>query len=405
MSSKKISEVAKDDISSLTERDFDLTNSDGNNEVEKDEIDLIGLFLLILEDRKYIFYTLAVFISIGLIVAFTGKEEYKSQVKLLSEGGQQGININLAQQFGLGGFSSNPQQDAIATRFYPDIVESLPFMISLMDHEIYSSRLNENLTIYEYFNDHYPDDRFSSKFKSSIRKYTVRLPFTIAGWLRKSSSEGDDYEQVKNEQFENTEVRNILSLTSRELKVISSLRQRIDVKLDNGIIIIYVKMPEASLAGDVADNVMISLVNFVKSYRTEKSRRDVEFIENRFGEARKRFELAQHNLAQFRDSNRGQLTQMARMQEQSLQSEYDFSFNIYNTLARRLEEAQLNLQEETPVVQILEPAVIPNSISEPRREFILTVSIFLGIIMGLIVIFIRRALLKLNNIVKFRKGR
>ncbi|MDZ7717087.1 MAG: hypothetical protein U5J95_12840 [Balneolaceae bacterium] len=76
-------------------------------------------------------------------------------------------------------------------------------------------------------------------------------------------------------------------------------------------------------------------------------------------EARKRFEQAQQQLAEFRDSNINLATAKAQSREQELQSQYDLTFNLYNSLSQRLEQAKLDLQEETPVLTVLQPVSVP----------------------------------------------
>ena len=372
----------------------------------KDEIDLIELFLAFWKEKKILYYSVVVFIIIGLIVAFTSPEEYTAEVRLLPEGRQQSASISLAQQFGLGQLPATTS-DGISTRFYPDIVHSFPFLIIIMDYKIYDPELNDTLSLFIYFNEYHSGVTFFSRITSFLKKYTIRLPFTIASWLTPK----DDSETIiiADEDSESEDIgiltrKNVITLNNQELKVINLLRQRITVSSQDGIITISSKMPDPGMAADITEEVTNSLVDFIKSYRTEKARTDVEFIEDRYEEARLRFENSQERLAQFRDQNRGQLTQMARTHEQRLQSEYDLAFNVYNTLARRLEEARLKLQEETPVVQVLEPAIIPTSPSEPRREFILTKYLVMGIIAGFGLIFAELVKQKIRDIVRNKRN-
>jgi uncharacterized protein involved in exopolysaccharide biosynthesis len=154
-----------------------------------------------------------------------------------------------------------------------------------------------------------------------------------------------------------------------------------------GIMTLTVTMPEDYLAADVAEHVTSSLTQYIEEYRTDKIREDVQFIETRRTEALRRFESAQEELAKFRDQSHGQLTAMASTREQRLQSEYDLAFNVYNSLANRLEEARIKLQEETPVVKVIEPAAVPRQRSAPRKSFIMVLSVFLGLIAGLGILF------------------
>jgi uncharacterized protein involved in exopolysaccharide biosynthesis len=113
----------------------------------------------------------------------------------------------------------------------------------------------------------------------------------------------------------------------------------------------------------------------------------MEFVSKRYEEVSQRFELAQVNLARFRDENRGQLTEVGRIQQDRLQSEFDHTFNLYSNMASRLEESRIKLQEDSPVVNILEPAAVPDQRSSPKRGQTLIFSLMLGVIVGLGLIF------------------
>jgi capsular polysaccharide biosynthesis protein len=361
-----------------------------NEFINKDEIDLIELFSEIWKERRYIWYSLGFFFLLGLIIAFTSKEEYTSEVKLIPEGRQQSFSVGLAQQFGIGNFQTPTSSEVISTRFYPDIAKSFPFLIPVMDYKFYYAEINDSISIRRFFTEFHSDATFVSRLKTTVMKYTIRLPFTISGWINKKQDiKVSDLYMSSIDDTVIVKPKDIITLNNREFGVVSILRRRITVKNEDGIIKISAKMPDPIMAADLADHITNSLIGFIETHHTEKAKTDMEFVEERYDEVKLRFEKSQENLARFRDQNFGQLTQLARTEEQRLQSEYDLAFNIYNTIARRLEEAKLKLQEETPVVQVLEPAVVPITISEPRREFILTVYLILGIIFGLGWIFIR----------------
>ncbi|MDZ7692664.1 MAG: hypothetical protein U5K69_16310 [Balneolaceae bacterium] len=86
---------------------------------------------------------------------------------------------------------------------------------------------------------------------------------------------------------------------------------------------------------------------------------DLEFAEQQMERAEQRFQEIQTKLAEFRDSNVNLATARAQTREQQLQSEYDLAFNVYNSLAQQVEQARMRVQEQTPVVSILQPIQIP----------------------------------------------
>ena len=101
------------------------------------------------------------------------------------------------------------------------------------------------------------------------------------------------------------------------------------------------------------------LTEYLTEYRTEKVLRDLTFVEEQLATAEVRFEAAQLALAEFRDSNQGNLSARAQTDEQRLNSEYQIAFNLYNSLTQQYEEAKLKVQETTPVFKTLEPVQVP----------------------------------------------
>ena len=132
------------------------------------------------------------------------------------------------------------------------------------------------------------------------------------------------------------------------------------------------------------------LQEYVIDYRTEKAMNNLEFIEEQFEEARENFLAKQDSLAAFQDRNVDVATSRMAAVEQRLQSEYELAFTLYNTLARRLQEAKIQVQEETPVFRVHEPAIVPNTPSEPDAIRVIGGSVFVGLFLGVAFIYLRR---------------
>ena len=53
------------------------------------------------------------------------------------------------------------------------------------------------------------------------------------------------------------------------------------------------------------------------------------------------------------------------------------TFNVYNTLAQKLEQDKLRVQEQTPIYTIIEPATVPLKASAPKKVLILIGFLFI----------------------------
>lgn len=345
--------------------------------IKDDEIDLMALVMTIWLGRKTIFKIIGLFLVLGLFIALFSSKEYTTTVKLMPESGQGsslGALGGLASQFGFGGMSASPDGENIPSEYYPAIVASLPFMKDLMDYQVMIPEAGEKMTLFYYFSEYR-----GTAILSSIKKYTIGLPFTILAALKGEKEVAAVVEGM----------RPTIRLSEEEWEVYEHLIEKISVSIDKetGIVSLTVKMPEDYLVADVADRVTEMLVEYVKDYKTEKTRNDLEFIEAQMNDSEKRFEKAQESLAKFRDQSHGRMTEMARTTEQRLQSDYDLAFKIYSAMAQKFDETRIKLQEQTPVVKVLEPAVVPKEKSAPRRSIIMIVTLFLGGFVGIGVLF------------------
>ncbi|TPG33947.1 hypothetical protein [Flavobacterium pectinovorum] len=149
------------------------------------------------------------------------------------------------------------------------------------------------------------------------------------------------------------------------IKYNSNIQKRIVVTTSkkSNVILVTAQMPDPSVAADVANLTMAYLMDYITHYRTEKARNELQFIEN-----------LQKNISKDATKN-------------------DISANeIQNNLVALTVQMQIQIQEDTPVFQILEKAEIPLSSSEPSIFNILITFSFIGFLIGVVI-----AYLKNNN--------
>ncbi|NHB69833.1 Wzz/FepE/Etk N-terminal domain-containing protein [Perlabentimonas gracilis] len=343
-----------------------------------DEIDLIELIRHLWDGRKLIIKITAAFIALGLVIAITSPKQYKVETRLLPEaksasGG--GAAALLSSLGGLGGFSMplGEGADAIGPMLYPDVLKSTPFYLELLNHKV-TYKANDgtlNITVFEYLNDH-----TKGSLVGVVMKYTLKLPWTILGWIRG--------EQKTSEVSEEPEPYQFTRMTLEQFQIIKKLGDKISANIDqkNGVINISAEFGDPYITAQVANFAVEYLSNYITEYRVEKAKTDLLFIQERYSEREKEYLQAQNELAQFRDANRNVQSAAARTEEERLNNKYTLAFNVYNGLAQQLEQAKIKVQEETPVIKILEPVQVPVERSKPRRSLILVVFAFLGGFIG-----------------------
>ena len=347
-----------------------------------DEIDLIEVIRHIWNGRWLIVKVTLAFMVLGLVIAFTSTEQFKSEARLLPEirDTRGGASALLRQFGGMGGFSlpGGEGADAIRPDLYPDVLRSSPFYLSLLEQPVtlrQDGQTNE-ITVLEYVNEHMG----GGGFPSFVKKYTIGLPGTIIGWFR-SSEEQDTPSPAIDEP--------IPQMTRAQFNATHTLRSGISAGIDQrtGVISISAEFPDRRVAAQIAQYAVDYLTEYITEYRIQKAQKDLEFVKERHNERKQEFHQAQINLARFRDANRNIVSAAVQTEEQRLQDQYNLAFNVYNGLAQQLEQARIKVQEETPVIKVLEPVKVPLQRSAPNRMLIMTIYIFLGGLLGVVIVF------------------
>lgn len=337
----------------------------------EDEIDLLELAKKIWDERWLIVKFLVVGAIVGVLVAITRPKEYVSSATLMPEytGSNSGGGASsLLRQFGglagvdVGG--GNSSGETISVSLYPDIVQSVGFQHTLAQQSFHLAEYDTTASLYAYFL-----ELEQPGAVDIVKKYTIGLPGILLSSIR--------FEKETEEMATNSD-SGILSLPRQQMGVISNLRSRVSASLDqkSGIITVSAKFGNPQLAAQIAKYTIDALTQYLVEYRTEKVQRDLSYLKEQLAQSKKRFDEAQLALAQFKDSNRGTLTNRAQTEEQRLNSEYSLAFNLYNSFMQRYEATKVKLQEETPVFKVLQPVLVPVQ-AEGNRKLVIIVSIIL----------------------------
>ncbi len=367
---------------------------DYTHEDDQKVIDLIGVFKDLWINKKIILAITAVVFLFGVIIYAGSERIYYSEAKLMPETSSPTSQLGqvFQQAENIFGIQRRVEDDDIRVAMYPFIVESLPFQIELMQHEVYFGDINRRVSIFEYFTEHY-EQSFTDRTVEFLFNYTIGLPITI--WQNittrrpESGSEDTpgviDFSQIQdfNEpRFLDNQIRRVANKMSSYITI--------EREPQTGFVRIGVSLPDAQASTEIVILVKNLLQEYVIDYRTEKALKNLEFIEDQYEEAKRTFQVRQDSLATFQDRNFNPARQVILVQEQRLQSEFDLAFSLYNTLARRLQEAKIQVQEQTPVFRVHEPATIPSRPSQPNAIRTMGGSLFVGLFLGIVFIYLRR---------------
>lgn len=343
-------------------------NMPDNNSLQK--IDLIELFQALWEKRYFLLKCSGISVIVGLIVAFSLPKEYETKAKLAPEssdlskgmgslGGLAAIaGINLKQGAGI---------DAISPDLYPDVVKSTPFLLELFPVQVTTKDKKLMISLYDYILEHQCKAWWG---------YVFEAPFKAIGWFIGLFSENSG--KMKNE------IVNAYLLTPEQAGVIGKLQRLITVKIDKktSTLEVAVRMQDPLISADMACVVMEKLQQYMTDYRIHKVKQDMEYTKKVYGEAQEAYYKAQKAYAAFEDANKNIISASYRTEQERLKNEMTLTFNVYNSLAQKLEQDKLRVQEETPVYTIIEPPTVPLRAASPNKPLILVACVFLAIFGG-----------------------
>jgi uncharacterized protein involved in exopolysaccharide biosynthesis len=340
-------------------------------EEEKDivSIDFSAFLKIIWKEKVWVILITLVFALGGVYSALTAREEFVSTGKILpeyqSKAGGIGQFAGLASLAGIDVSSAaGGGSDAVRPDLYPDVLKSTPFFLELLKIKV-RTKDNKEMLFSQFYDNFVLDNKIEEKDTK------IKFPTSI--------------------QY--------IAVSYQTEKNLKDLRERIGAVIDKktGLITVTVKLPDPVVATIITDYGMNFLTNYITNYRTEKSKRDLNFLAERLDAAKGKYFNNQAKKAQYSDQYQLSMMklQAADLQRERIESEYKISSSFYNSLLQKYEEAKLKVQQETPVLKVLEPPVVPNKRSEPKRAIIVLIATFLGGIFGVIFGLIRKKNYKL----------
>lgn len=332
------------------------------------EIDLLELSRKLWDKRKFILKVTAIFAGLGLFVAIFSPKEYTSSVTMVPQVTDNKSKAGgLAAMAAMAGFNLGDMgnSDVLSPTIYPKIMESVKFKKDLMYTKVKFDNIPQEITLYEYYTN---DDYQPFNMLGTIRKYTLGLPGVII-------------KAIKGEESPVTH-RSLpyLQLTPKEVRVVNLISSKVSLVIDEkgGTLNLTANMPEALASTQVVEAARLLLQKYITDFKVDKVRQNLDFIQQRYNEAKHSFEQKQMQLASFSDANRNVVLASALTTRDRINAEYNLLYSVYSELAKQLEQAKIKVKDATPVLTVIEPAVVPNKKSKPNKFLILFLFVFIG---------------------------
>lgn len=293
------------------------------------EISLGDLFAFF--GRNWLILFLAVLLAGagGYAGSYLVTPEYQATAAVLPEYGSGTKMGGLSDLASLAGISlGQGGSDAIRPDLYPSILGSKPFLLKVL----------------------------ATPFPLQGGKKTLLMPYL-----------NPEAEPLSATQIAAGDT--LITLTKAQEKVLINLAERVGAGMDKitGVLTIRVELPDPVLAAAVVAFGLDYLREFVAAYRGGKETEKINFLRKQVAETKQKYQRAEMSLSAYRDRNQNAYTNVAKVEEQRLQGDYLQAQTLYGELARQLESSRLQAMEDAPVLQVLEPPMVPNRKSKPRR--------------------------------------
>lgn len=258
--------------------------------------------------------------------------------------------------------SSIAVTDAMHPDMYPAIVHSTSFAASLFDMPVTLKVSKDSLLVtdlYDYMLNHY---------KQPFYKKILSAPYLLISKIFGK-------EQNEDSILDNSQ------LSKEEEDVAKMLMKCIGISVEKKTYLMTVSatMQNRKIAVDLANRVVSQLESFVISYRTEKTKLNVEYYKALEQKSKEDYMIAQRRYAQYLDANQGMSRHSVQVEGQRLQNEANLYFQMYNSVAQSLLKEEARLQLESPVMVVIQPAITPRS-GKPSKVRTMMLFFFLGIV-------------------------
>lgn len=342
---------------------------------DEEEIDIVWLIRYVWSKRKIIIYTTVPMFLICMVVFLCKPKQYNSTASILPISGGSSISGGMSMLASMAGVNlKKPSQNVITPDLYPAVARTTPFMRKLMSVPLKWKDNDTIMSTYEYA------ERLKPSVLDYIKAYTIGLPATIANAINPPINPAIDAALAA----EDKEL-NYLVLSSTERKAIGLLSKMVSVEEDAKIDAINVsatcEVPEQ--AAVLASSALDILQEIITEYKTKSSSQTLGFLEERYESTRQDYEKVREQFFSYKDSHRNMIDERVDVRYQELSDQYQISYQILKNLAGQIEEAKLEVMEETPVFSVLQPAVMPSDKSGPKFMIHAIAGIMLGLIFSI----------------------
>ncbi len=330
------------------------------NDHKEDEIDLIALLKTVFVARRFVIRITILFSILGIVLALVSPVRYTASSMFMPQLSEGQSNTSLGGLASLAGINLTAivggQAQEIAPSLYPQIAESSPYRMSLLETSVGESQMS--------FRDYVQIQEGEGSIVALIKKYTIGLKRLLF-----SSNNAD------------TPKDNILfDISEEDRDLFEFLDQILSVEVDDqeGLVSISIELSDRKIAAQLAQAATDLLQTKIIAFKSQSARNNLQFIQSQFDAKRQEFEQIQDSIAMFKDQNLNITSSLYQNQLTRLESQFAVTSSVFQELAGQVEQAKIQVNKDTPIFMIIEPVSIPLKRSKPRRTMTVIIWTFLG---------------------------
>ena len=336
---------------------------------EEDEISLLDMVLVLARNKRLILITTGIFVALGLFIAIFSPNKYNSSATLIrevTEGSSLSGSLGGLAALGQGlGLSLGGATKGLSAEAYPELLKSREVRLAVVRDMYYFPDVGDSLTLTAYF-----ESQKGFNPIALIKKVTIGLPGTIMQIFR-----GD-----KDTAAIIAADGQPLYPTEEEDEAMKRVAEMLSVNVDQqtGLMTVSISSWSPLFSANLTERFVDHLIERVRAIRTQKSRENLEFIQERFQEAEEELRKAEETLAAFDDRYNNPQTAQLSTERTRLQRQVSFKSQLYSDMQAQMTQAEIELQRSEPVITVVERPLPPLEKSSPNRKLIVILSLFLG---------------------------
>ncbi|MBO4475727.1 MAG: hypothetical protein J5737_03290 [Bacteroidales bacterium] len=310
---------------------------------------------------------------LGVVIALGTPRTYTSKAVVAPELVTRATSGGLSTLASLAGVNMNTMAltDAMHPDMYPSIINSTGFYIDLFDMPVVIEKKDTviHTDLYDYM---------ANYTKHPWWGYVLGLPFMAKDAVfRLFSKPGEKDEAEGHSEMDS------LRLTREQERVVKAMSKCITSSLEKRtyLLSINVTTQDPVISANLANAAVEELKAFVISYRTEKSKENVEYFQDLYTETREDYLRAQRAYANYMDSHQNIISKGTQVYQQQLQNEAQLRFQMYSQTAQNLMNAEAKLQQEAPVLVVIQHGMAPR-VGKPSRVKLVILWFILGALAG-----------------------